>query len=70
MRDMAAVAEQLRVVRSAGRRFFRLWAIERAMVDPMVERLAADLAAAPSESAAHRSLPVRLEPSDRPADNP
>jgi hypothetical protein len=69
VRDMAAVAEELRVVRSATRRFLQLWAIERAMIDPMVERLAADLAAATSASVAHRpSLP--LEPLDRAADKP
>jgi hypothetical protein len=67
---MAAVAEELRVVRSAQRRFLHLWAIERAMIDPMVERLAADLADATSESVAHRPSPLPLEPLGRPADKP
>ena len=70
MRDMAAVAEELRVVRSARRRFLHLWAIERAMIDPLVDRLAADLAATTSESIAYQRSPLPLEPLDRPADKP
>ena len=42
--DMAAVAERLRLVREARRRFLKMWAIDRTMVDPLVDRLAADLA--------------------------
>ena len=41
--DMAAVAERLRLVRAARRRFLRMWTIDRTMVDPLVDRLAADL---------------------------
>ena len=41
--DIAAVAERLRLVRGARRKFLRLWAIDRSMIDPMVDRLAVDL---------------------------
>jgi hypothetical protein len=40
---MAAVAERLRLVRAARRKFLRLWAIEQAMVEPLLDRVAADL---------------------------
>ena len=43
MRDMAEVAERLRLVRKASRRFLRLWAVDQAMVEPLVDRLADDL---------------------------
>jgi hypothetical protein len=46
VRDMAAVAERLRLVRAARRKFLRLGAIEQAMVEPLLDRLAADLGAA------------------------
>ena len=46
MREMAEVAERLRLVRRASRRFLRLWAVDRAMVEPLLDRLAADLASA------------------------
>ena len=45
VRDMAAVAERLRLVRAARRKFLRLAAIEQAMVEPLLDRLAADLGA-------------------------
>ena len=51
--DMADVAERLRLVREARRKFLRLWAIDRSLVDPLVDRLAADLeesASAPPHS--------------------
>jgi len=41
--DMAAVAERLRLVRAARRKFLRLWAIEQALVDPLLDRVAEDL---------------------------
>jgi hypothetical protein len=41
--NMAAVAERLRLVRAARRKFLRLWAIEQAMVEPLLDRVAADL---------------------------
>ena len=44
MRDMAAVAERLRTVRAARRKFLRLWTIEQAMVEPLVDRVAEDMA--------------------------
>ena len=44
MGDMAAVAERLRLVRAARRKFLKMWAIEQAMVEPLLDRLAADLA--------------------------
>ena len=45
VRDMAAVAERLRLVRAARRKFLRLAAIEQTMVEPLLDRLAADLGA-------------------------
>ena len=41
---MAEVAERLRAVRHARRKFLRLWAVEQALVDPLLDRLAEDLA--------------------------
>ena len=43
MGDLAGIAERLRVVKLARRRFLRLWNIERAFIDPLVERVAAEL---------------------------
>ena len=45
--DLATVAERLRMVRQARRKFLRLWAIDRSLVDPLVDRLAADLGTLP-----------------------
>ena len=42
--DMAAVAERLRLVRAARRKFLNLWAIDQALVEPLLDRMAADLA--------------------------
>lgn len=47
MGDLAAVAERLRLVRAAGRKFLRLWTIEQAMVEPLIDRVEADLATVP-----------------------
>ena len=58
MGDMAAVAERLRLVRAARRKFLKMWAIEQAMVEPLLDRLVADLA------------PVEPAPADGPADDP
>ena len=44
MGDMAAVAERLRLVRSARRKFLKMWAIDQALVEPLLDRMAADLA--------------------------
>jgi len=43
MGDLAGIAERLRVVKLARRRFLRLWNIERAFIDPLLERVAAEL---------------------------
>lgn len=47
MGDVAAVAERLRLVRQARRKFLRLWAIDQGLIDPLVDRLAADLETSP-----------------------
>ena len=44
MGDIAMVAERLRLVRKARRKFLRMWEIEQKLIDPLVERLAEDLA--------------------------
>jgi len=41
--DVAAVAERLRLVRAARRRFLRLWAIEQALLDPLIDRVVEEL---------------------------
>jgi hypothetical protein len=46
VRDLAEVAERLRLVRQARRKFLKMWAIDQALVEPLVDRLAADLAGA------------------------
>ena len=51
VKDMAAVAERLRLVRAARRKFLRMWAIDQALVSPLLDRLAADLAPAESPGA-------------------
>ena len=56
MREMAEVAERLRLVKRASRRFLRLWAVDQAMVEPLLDRLAADLASA--EGAAGGPAPL------------
>ena len=43
MGDLAGIAERLRVVKLAQRRFLRLWDIERAFIEPLLERVAAEL---------------------------
>ena len=42
--SMAAVAERLRLVRAARRKFLRMWAIDQALVEPLLDRVAVDLA--------------------------
>ena len=54
MADIAAVAERLRLVRGARRKFMRLWAIDRTMIDSLVDRLAIDLGG-------HASSPLPLD---------
>lgn len=67
MRDMAAVAERLRLVRQARRKFLRLWAIDQALVNPLVERLADDLE---SPAGAGPSRSESLHGGPPPADEP
>jgi len=64
MGDLAGIAERLRVVKLARRRFLRLWNIERAFIDPLVERVAADLN---SPDGDHKRSPARLPQSARPS---
>ena len=47
MRDMATVAERLRLVRRARRKFLQLWAIDRGVVDTLVEQLRRAVAETP-----------------------
>ena len=56
VRDMSEVAERLRLVRRASRRFLRLWAVDQAMVEPLLDRLADDLASA--EPGARGPMPL------------
>ena len=46
MGDLAAVAERLRLVRTARRKFLKMWAIDQALVEPLLDRVCADLAPA------------------------
>jgi len=43
VRDLSAIAEQLRTVQKARRRFLHLWAVESAMIHPGLDRVAQDL---------------------------
>ena len=43
MGDIADVAERLRLVRRARRKFLRLWEIDKHMIEPLVDRVAQDL---------------------------
>jgi hypothetical protein len=45
--DIAAIAERLRLVRGARGKFLKMWAIDRCMIDPLVDRLVIDLADVP-----------------------
>ena len=40
MRDLSAIAEQLRNVQKARRRFLQLWAVEAAVIHPGLDRVA------------------------------
>jgi hypothetical protein len=57
VRDLAEVAERLRLVRQAKRKFLRLWAIERDMVEPLIDRVAADLLPADRAGDVHGDPP-------------
>ena len=43
MRDLTNVAETLRQVQKARRRFMELWQLEKDYIDPMLDRMADDL---------------------------
>jgi len=50
MRELAQLAEQIRAVRDAERRFMHLWRIEQVLIGPdVLDRLAADMAEAHRE---------------------
>ena len=71
MGDIAAVAERLRLVRRARRKFLRLWEIDQTLIGPMVERLAADLGATPEGQDPETRHPETQSPAaDSPAHNP
>jgi hypothetical protein len=56
--DLASVADRLRLVQEARRKFLRLWAIDHSMIDPLVDRLVVDLF----------NLPPSQPPSQPPAE--
>ena len=43
MRELSCVAENLRLVQQAKRRFLELWAVEKDCINPMLDRMAEDL---------------------------
>lgn len=45
MQDLAAVSQRLRVVRTACRRFLEMHAMEVTVIEPALDRVAADLEA-------------------------
>ena len=53
MRDLTELAEQLRSVRQAHRRFLRQWAVESALIHPGLDRVAEDLNAHGSHASAN-----------------
>jgi hypothetical protein len=59
--EMADVAERLRLVREARRKFLRMWAIDRSLVDPLVDRLAADLEDPAVSTPPHSKAPLADE---------
>jgi hypothetical protein len=68
MADLVSVAERLRIVKQARRKFLALWDIERAFVAPLLERVAADVEIGPegpttaSAAAAVTGLSGRSDP--------
>lgn len=48
MRDLSVVMESLRLVQRARRRFMELWALEKDVINPMLDRMAEDLQQAPT----------------------
>jgi hypothetical protein len=71
MGDLAGIAQRLRAVKLAQRRFLRLWDIERAFIDPLIERVAAELDGstgdADTETLAGTTTAVTDKASPRPA---
>ena len=57
--DIATVVERLRMVRQARRKFLKMWAIDRSLVDPLVDRLAEDLGDVPDSDPAGPVPPHR-----------
>ena len=55
--EIASVAERLRLVRRARRKFLRLWAIDQSMIEPLVDRVAEDLSDADAFGPAPDGLP-------------
>jgi hypothetical protein len=70
VRDMAEVAQRLRLVRGARRKFLRLWAVDQAILEPLLERVERDLQTAGSSQDRCSSAPGPLPPPPHPADKP
>ena len=43
MRELSGIADKLRLVQQAKRRFIELWAVEDSYVNPMLDRMADEL---------------------------
>ena len=64
MPDLASVAERLRVIQRAHRRFMRLWQLEEIFVGPSVlDRVAADVSRQEPAERQGRPHPHRERPS-------
>jgi hypothetical protein len=50
MNDLADVAQRLRIVREAHRRFLKLYAMEVAVIEPALDRVAEDVMASDPDS--------------------
>ena len=63
MRDITAVAEQLRLARQARKKFMSLWTLEQNLIHPGLDRMAADVeAAAPLIGADNSTASLQTEP--------
>ena len=58
MRDLSTVVDQLRTVRAAQRKFLGMWAVEEAVIQPALDRMAADLASALAQGCANGLWPL------------
>lgn len=65
MRDMVAVAERLRLVRRARKKFLRMWAIDQALVVQLLERVAQHLASTEPEPINSGPLHDPAPPADK-----